>query len=385
MEHFKANLASYRVALLMPALIDGRGVKGTLRMERAGVKREFIVHEGALLNQCSNQPHEHLTQVLVDLKILDAQHAAAAYEAAESVGQALGTFLVERKFVELPLLLEALEHKVREAFFDCYTWESGELEFTPWPVERVRGVELRLKLGPLHRDAMARLREWRAFREVFPTADSTFQVYPEYAVDWSSEEDEALITLAERGASLGELLVSAAGGPVQGARRLLQLYRRGVLTPYEPTGPRLGDAADASQLLEMARQYLKGREFERAAAVAAQALEHAALPEAQAIYREAETHLALAIADEVAALEGRLTFEPLPHPTPANLTADDLYVYSKLRSARSVRLALRSAAMGELAAHRSVQRLMACGLVRMGLTLAPRRQTDPFGLRLVAP
>lgn len=380
MEHFHADLARYRLSLLMPALLESPPLKGTLRLERAGLKREFLIADGSLVAASSTDPREHLAQVLADLRILDTERAAAAYEAAEGSGQALGTFLVERHFLDQPRLIEALEHKAREAFFDCYTWESGEVEFTPWDVQRVRGVELKLKLGPLHRDAMARLREWRAFRDVFPSWDATFRVFPEYAADWSSDEDEAMIALATAGASVAELVASAREGSLFGARRLLHLYRRGVLSPQQTAGEKLGKAAGVDELLGEAREALEARDFQRACAVAGQALERAAIPEAQALYREAELQLGLAISDEVLSLEDRIGFAPMPRPSPPNLTADDLYLYSRLRRARSIRTALRTAAMGELAAYRSIQRLIRCGLVH-ARPAGPnaRRKTDPFG------
>ncbi|GMT99166.1 hypothetical protein KH5H1_32850 [Corallococcus caeni] len=56
------------------------------------------------------------------------------------------------------------------------------------------------------------------------------------------------------------------------------------------------------------------------------------------------------------ALDGRPVFEPIPRPAPPDLTADDLYLYSKLSGSQSIRQALRTAAMGELAPSRSVER-----------------------------
>ncbi len=81
-------------------------------------------------------------------------------------------------------------------------------------------------------------------------------------------------------------------------------------------------------------------------------------------------------------MDGRLLFEPLPRPLPASLTADDLYLYSKLRGSVSIRQALRTAAMGEAAASRAVHRLLATGLLRIGPELSalePQRKTDPYG------
>ncbi|CAM3113118.1 hypothetical protein COSO111634_02415 [Corallococcus soli] len=134
--------------------------------------------------------------VLVNLRILKAPRATAAFEAAEGANLPYGTFLVQRCFVELSQLMEAMEHKAREALFDCYAWESGEAEFTPGLPLPARAVGLRLPLGPQHRDAVARLREWTMFREIFPRLDTTFRVLRKFAVETFSEED-VLLDLAD--------------------------------------------------------------------------------------------------------------------------------------------------------------------------------------------
>lgn len=387
MERFRGNLANYKLQLLVPAFIASPQAGGTLRVERAAVRRLFFLQEGLLVGESSSEPHEHLGQVLVDLHILDAAQAAEAFAEAEAAGVPFGTYVVERGLVERPRLVEALEHKAREALFDCYGWESGEVEFIPGLPPMARAVELRLSLRTLHRDAEARSREWRVFWSLFHSGpDTTFQVFREYAVELVSQEEERLFQLAEQGARLAELLQSCREGQVHGARWVLRLYRRGALTPQEPEGPRVGKAAELEDLLALAQRFLKAGRYESAVAVAAQVLERAPVPEAHALYREAELQLAREIANELLKLDGRLIFEPLPRPPPPLLTADDLYLYSRLRAARSVDEALRGTAMGELAAWRSLQRLLRAEVVRVAQPHAaarPRRKTDPYGIPVV--
>ncbi|NVJ28319.1 MULTISPECIES: DUF4388 domain-containing protein [Myxococcus] len=390
MESFKGSLASYRLQMVMPPLFSGAGVEGTLRVERGAIQRCFQVKDGFLVGESSNDPREHLAQVLVNLRILDAPRAAAAFEAAEGAGTPYGTFLVQRCFVELPRLIEAMEHKAREALFDCYGWESGEVEFTPKLPPASRAVGLKLSLNGLHRDAVTRLREWTMFRDVFPHLDATFRVFREFAVETFSEEEDKLLELAAGGATLSEMLATAKEAPLFAARWILHLYRRGALSPRMAKGPKVGEAAELAELLTLVKRFLETGKYDHAVALAAQILERGSVPEAHALYREAEVRLTLALSDELFALDGRLVFEPIPRPTPSQLTADDLYLYSKLRGSRSIRQALRTAAMGELAASRSVHRLMASGLIHVAplpeaesSTEARRTSTDPFGIPVV--
>jgi Domain of unknown function (DUF4388) len=380
MERLEASLAHYRLPLIVPALLDRTLLTGTLRLERGAIRRAFHFRDGFLVAESSNEPREHLAQVLSQLNILDVETSAAAFEAARGVGLPLGAFLIERGFVPRPRLVEALSHKAQEAFFDCYTWDSGELGLVPDELPDDLGVSLRLPLGALHRDALARLREWRTFRQTFPSNDCTFRVHRHIAVDWRSATEEELVVLAEKGATLGELLTSGSEGQLVAARRLVQLYRRGVLSPRMPQRPVIGDAPDLSRLIALARTLLSEEKFEAAAAVAAQAIESAPCPEASTLYREAEERMGSMIGPELAALEGRVQVEALPHPLPSQITAADLYFHSLLRSSPSLRHALSRSPAGELAAFHSLRRLMSSGLVRINGDAARPRPTVPYGL-----
>ena len=383
MEHFKGSLTHYSMDVVIPALLS-RKVRGTLRIERGACVRYFFFRDGFLVGEGSNTPAEHLSQVLVDLGILDAPRAALAFEAAELAKLPYGAFLVRQQFVELPRLLEALEHKAREAFFDCYNWDSGEVEFTLQLPSLEQAVELKMPLTSLHRDAQARRREWRTFKTVFPGMDTTFHVFREHAMGRFSEEESILMKRAESGATLAELLASGKESRIFVARRLMHLYRRGVLAPQRERGTSMGEALQEQELLEAARNFIEARKYDHALAVVEQVLERGPVPEAHALYRDAEIKLTLALCDELFSMDGRLIFEPLPRPLPSTLTADDLYLYSKLRGSATIRQALRTAAMGEAGAARSMHRMLAMGLIRIAPSLEgfePKHKTDPYGFQ----
>ena len=234
MERFKGNLASYGLTLLMPAFFDALGVDGTLRVERGAVRRQFFLRDGHLVGESSSDPREHLGQVLARLRLLDASRAAMAFEASEAARVPLGTFLVERGLVERSRLVEAMEHKAREALFDCYGWQSGEVEFIPGPPPPGRGVELRkLGLKELHRDARTRLREWSVFWSLFAGPTTTFAVRRDFVEPAAAAGTEQILRLAEQGHTLGALLSACPEGPVHAARWVARLYRRGALAPRQ--------------------------------------------------------------------------------------------------------------------------------------------------------
>ena len=384
MERFKGNLANYGLRLLMPAFFEAPGVAGVLRVERGAVRRYFFLQSGTLVGVSSSEPGEHLGQVLARMGVWDAASAAEAFEEAEAAAVPFGMYVVERGWVARERLEEALEHKAREALFDCYSWESGEVEFRPGLPPLGRAVTIAgLGLRELHRDALLRLREWRVFWTLFPGPGTPFDVYRECAVETVSAAEERLLALAEQGATLGELLAASPEDSHVNARWVLRLYRRGALAPRAGAGPRVGETPAVAQLLSLARTFVETGRYEEAVAVAAQALESAPVPEAHALYREAEVRLTVAMAEEVMALEGRLSLAPLPSRPPASLTADDLYLHAKLRGGRSVREVLRGTAMGELAAYRGLKRLMDAGLATVvpeAAALHSRTKTNPYGL-----
>jgi hypothetical protein len=395
MEPFRGNLAHYRLQLLVPALFEGQLVSGTLSVERGSIRREFHLWHGRLVSSSSTAPEEHLSQVLVDLGILAPSRSAAAFEGSEQERTWLGAHLVERGLVDPSRLREALAFKARESLFDCYEWESGDVTLTPGPLPARTGVDLDLPLQALHRDALARLREWRSFRHQFPDPRTTFQVLRE-AAPAAVEEDSALLARAEQGTPLSELLHQGHERPLQVARRVLHLYRRGALVVKQVVAPSSSRWSDVSELVSLSRHHLEQGQFEMAAELSAQALEHASVPEAQALFRDAEKRLAESLSTEVQHMEGRLRFEPIPEEPPPELTSDDLYLYSKLRSASSVADTLHASPNGELGAYRSLRRLLDSGLVlvngggptfrvrgavRSGLRLRP--ETDDHAPELV--
>jgi hypothetical protein len=371
MQAIQVSLTSYRMPLLIPALSEGAHASGTLRVERGKVRRDFELRDGYLVAASSTAPWEHLSQVLCDLRIMDTARAAEAFAAAEAEDAPLAQWLMERGMVEQPRLLEALEHKAREALFDCYTWESGDLWFQPGEAAP-RGLDLKLKLMTLHRDGEARLREWKAFREVLPSPDTTFRVERQHLRFGGSAEERALLDAAELGATVQDLLGMSREGPMFVARRVLHLYHRGALVPWKQAEA-LSQVSAVDAQLKRARDLLRRGECERAAEIALRVLDQTPTPEAHELFREAEAHAAKKLAMKVAELEGRLNFMPIPQPPPPELTSDDLYLHAKLRGAPNLAEALRQSAMGELAATRSLFRLVDCGAI----TAAAERPRRP--------
>src|SRR5207244_10408458 len=94
------------------------------------------------------------------------------------------------------------------------------------------------------------------------------------------------------------------------ARGLLELYRLGALAPRKQADRPPEDGVEAD--LEEVRQLIGAGDYERAVERALKALGHTHALEAHELYRSAEAFLTRQMGQKVAALEGRLTFQPLP-------------------------------------------------------------------------
>ena len=69
--------------------------------------------------------------------------------------------------------------------------------------------------------------------------------------------------------------------------------------------------------------------------------------------------------------DGRLRVTPLPKRLPPSLTADDLYLYSKLKRAGRIGPVLEASSMGPVAAYRSLLQLLQAGLVEVSAPAVP--------------
>jgi hypothetical protein len=356
----QASLTSYRLSLLVPALCEGSHTSGVLTVERGRVKRGFTFRDGLLVSSSSSLPGEHLTQVLADLRVLDVERAAEAFEAAEQRRQPLGEYLVQRGLVDRPRLLEAMEQKTREGFFDCYLWASGSLRFRPGDIPAGR-VEMKVKPMALHRDGLARLREWKAFQEALPDLSMTFQVERGNVRGGGTPEEQAILDAAEGGSTLQDLLEVGGGGALSTSQRILQLHQRGALVPWAPLGSE-PEAANLEQEVLWVQSLVARGSYEQAAKEALKLMDRA--PEAHRLFREAESQLEEALVQRALQMEDRIRVDALPRPLPADLTADDVYLFLRLKRARSVGELLKTVGMGEVAAARCLLRLVDCEAVK---------------------
>jgi hypothetical protein len=310
--------------------------------------------------EASNVPAEHLTGQLERLRLIDAATGAQAYLEAERRGAWLGEVLLERGVVARRRLEEIMTFKARESIFDCYEWDSGELEWRPGTCE-VPKLALDLDLRQLHREALERRATWCNFWNAMGSRETTFEVSMSLLEGLASAEEIALARAAARGTPLAELLAQGVEGRLAAGQRLMHLFHQGVLVPHGATRD-ARSTERAMQLLSEAYGHFHAGRFEAAAAAAGRVLDHAPVPEAHTLFREAEARATQALDSELAHWDGRLQAKDFEHRG-EDVTCEQLYLHARLSEGHPPSLVLRSAPMGQLHAHRAVRRLLDLGAV----------------------
>jgi hypothetical protein len=357
MEPFGGSLAHYRLQLLVPALLRAPPLSGRLILERGPERREFTVHDGRVVGLSSSVPGEHLGQVLADQGVLSASEAAEAFEAAGAAGCRVAEWLVSGGKASEAQLACALEWRTRLALLECYSWESGELTVIPEAPTGTPAFPVALPLAELHRDAVDALPGWRRFRTRFVRLDGAVEV-----VEGGGPvppELVPLVALAFTGAPVSRLLATRDRDPQEAAQGLLALHAAGLL---RPAGHGF-EAVDLEACMREARHQLERGHAAEAARLAHRALESGPVPEASALYRQAAAVQARNLDFTLGRVLPRLRFREAPAFPPPGVTADDLFVLSRLgRSLHPVGEA-HALPMGPRALLRSLQRLAAAGLV----------------------
>jgi hypothetical protein len=350
-------LPKHRFSLVVPFLVRWEIASGVLHARRGAISRSFHFRGGRLVAEGSNDPHEHLAQKLYDKGLLTLEQAAQAYAASLERGVSLGKHLLDEKLISEIALTKTLEEKAKDAFFDCYAWTAGSVEFDEGAPESPGG--LALDLAELHREALAFHREATEFSERFPDLEVGFYVRP--TARPLSPSAVSLLEGAREGATLRALLTAHPAGVRAARRDVLALHHAGVLVP-KSTGGSVSRRVLA--LITEARGCLDRGELERAAQAAALAMENSTAPEAEALFREADRRLAESFLHGWLPLESAVDVSPLPALPPAGLTAADVFLLARVAREGTVRAALENVPLSPVAASKSLKRLAAAGLIR---------------------
>jgi hypothetical protein len=278
--------------------IDRSFVCGSLAVERGAISRTFHFDSGYVTGSSSNDPAEHLGQLLMSRGFIDAHQLEEAFRVQADTGVLLGKILIMVGAVTEERLREVLEEKVREGIAEALSWVEGEFRFDRAPEEGVVSeYEISVNLRAAIEAGERRAAEWRAVREVIPNADGVLWVSNRSGADALTDDAETgaqmqrLLDAVEKGLTVNQIVLELNGRRFQVTHRLAALVESGVLSLERRAEPRVVDetGVSASDLAHRAR--LRAAEGARAEALALAEEALARQPESaqlQKLHRELE-------------------------------------------------------------------------------------------------
>lgn len=263
--------------------IDRRFMSGALTVERSSIVREFLFESGTLTAASSNEPHEHIDQILTRAGLIDDELLSGALQMQVETGMTLSRIFEIVGAVTEEQLRRILEERAREGLLDVMSWPDGT-----FLLDRVFGeaavteAPLSLKLRPCIEEGRRRARRWSHIRALIPSGDTRLRVIARerlFSVADSEairNEIAALCEAVDAGKTPAEI-VAERGYRFAVLDRLTLLIERGALAADEgqdssaeepePVGPssieellaeakRRADMNDRSSAFDLARQAL---------------------------------------------------------------------------------------------------------------------------------
>ncbi len=374
-------LGSFSVLPLVELLelAGRRRLVGPLVCERGTVRKTLLLAGDSASGAASNDPREFLGQLLINFGHIDEAQLQKAFRTQEETRVRLGKVLTLVGLVTPETVREALAIKIRETILDVFLWDSGTFRFEEAPPEPADELGASVPLADILREAEFRATAWSAFRGEFPTGAAALVVDEAHVgPDLGPETiDGRLLSLARDGRTIDEVGLALHATDFHLYQRLYALARRGVLRAAAPGGPvadALGDAVEASELLERARALLAAGRPGDAEPLAARAVELAPEVEAgRALLADAERQLGDSLRRALLDPPRPLVPRVAPGALRAlRLSSSDKYLLSRCDGVRTARDLVQIAPLGELAILKALRRLADDGLLALGGPAAAR-------------
>ncbi len=212
--------------------IDRRFACGSLTLERATVTRSFHFDSGYVTNASSNDPSEHLGQLLLKQGQVDEEALNDAFRVQADTGVLLGKILLMVGAIDEDALRATLELKIREAMAEALSWTEGAFVFEPDATTvTVSEYEVSVNLRETIDLATERRDEWRAIRRLIPGDEVSFWISDPGAVASSGDSEglAMLVAQVEQGATVGRIVLEQPGMRFEVMRELARLVERGLI------------------------------------------------------------------------------------------------------------------------------------------------------------
>jgi hypothetical protein len=353
---------------------------GVLNLEQGAIRKQIVMVNGEVINASSNEPREYLGQFLINLGQITEEQFHRAYETQRETRIFLGRILVMIGAVTEPQVANAINLKTRETLLEAFQWTSGTFAFeADKRPELPQGVDLRIPLLDIHKDAELRDKMWQQMRQVFPSGKAQLKVNRENLAEppRAGSLDDRLLHQIENGKTIDEIILALHATDFFFYQRLYALRSLGAVeiddeAPIELSLVEGTDGLDAAdepgdaEMLSNARRFMAQGNLRDALALARRSHEVKPTNEAQALARELEEKWLVSLRHE---LLGSRKIPKVRIDAPAiramSLTAPERYLLSRMDGKRTLANIVSVSPLRELDALAHVQKFIDKGLIKL--------------------
>ena len=208
-----------------------RKTTGTLTCERGTIRKAILLLDGIAVGSSSNDPREHLGQLLLDFGHVTEEQLTKAFETQQETKVRLGKVLSMVGVVSPEIVHDTLALQIRETLLDAFVWDSGLFRVDDDPPAAIDDLAPRVPLEEIAREAEFRETAWHAFRAQFPTGTATLRVLEaNVPADLpGGGVDDRLLRLAREGKTIDEIGLALHATDFHLYQRLYALDRQGVI------------------------------------------------------------------------------------------------------------------------------------------------------------
>lgn len=358
--------------------LSNRHATGVLTLEAEGVKKSARLEEGRITNASSNLPREYLGQFLINMGHITEEQFNRAWQTQQETKVFMGRILVMIGLVSEDVVIAALATKFRETLHEACEWPVGTFAFVPeLPPSPSDGLEVRVSLMDIYKEADFRAQAWERIRAVFPSPRCTLELKQD-KLEVSPRKgslDVKLLKGIESGKTLEELALGLHATDFFLYQRLYALHAMGALTVKPPKDERepelfvdvdlgLGDSPTPEQLLKNARAFFVESNFRDAWSLARRSNQLVPTLDATFLLKQIETAWHPQLRADL--LSRRLVPAPalMPEALAAlNVSAPERYLLSRVDGKRELEAIVRVAPLREFEALTYLDRFRAQGWI----------------------
>jgi hypothetical protein len=236
--------------------LERRMVSGELRVRRGTAQRTFQLAEGYLTAASSDDPANHLGQVLLRHGLVSEDALNDAYRVQADTGVALGKILLMVGAVDKPSLSRAIESKISEEIYEVLTWGEGSFVFEPSLIKAVVSeFEVRVGLRVAIDEGRRRAAAWRKIWSLIPDDEVRLWIKDAHRLAQAAATSRVadLASAVERGLTVAEITLEQSADRYDVMRELAVLVQQEVLAVDARSQARPDPDLSAAQLAEAAR------------------------------------------------------------------------------------------------------------------------------------